>query len=312
MNFPDPAPGDEPADASDAPPPGVLVVDANDPTGAGGLAADLLAVASVGAHAMPVLTGAWVRDTTGIFDFQPLEEDAVVAQARTVLEDARARTIRVGFAGSAEVLGALAELASDYADVPVIASMPDLSWWDEAHIEAYQDAFRELLLPQVTLLVGNHGTLSRWLLPDWAHDRAPTPRELARAAAEMGTPYVLVTGMGQADHRLGNVLASAQSTLGSESVARFEVAFAGAGDTLASTVAALLATGCDLVAAFQEALQYLDRSLQAAYRVGMGQLVPDRLFWAQTDDEEPGEPDDASDASSMTDLMESPFNDTRH
>jgi uncharacterized protein with von Willebrand factor type A (vWA) domain len=29
MNFPDPAPGDEPADASDAPPPGVLVVDAD-------------------------------------------------------------------------------------------------------------------------------------------------------------------------------------------------------------------------------------------------------------------------------------------
>jgi hydroxymethylpyrimidine/phosphomethylpyrimidine kinase len=31
--------------------------------------------------------------------------------------------------------------------------MPDLSWWNDSEIESYQDAFRELPLPQTTVLL---------------------------------------------------------------------------------------------------------------------------------------------------------------
>jgi hydroxymethylpyrimidine/phosphomethylpyrimidine kinase len=56
--------------AEEAPgaPPCVLVFNANDPSGAGGLSADVLAAASVGAHALPVVTGTYMRDTAEIFD----------------------------------------------------------------------------------------------------------------------------------------------------------------------------------------------------------------------------------------------------
>ena len=47
----------------------VLVFNASDPSGAGGLSCDTLAIASVGAHALPVVTGAYARDTREILDF---------------------------------------------------------------------------------------------------------------------------------------------------------------------------------------------------------------------------------------------------
>ena len=130
----------------------VMVFNANDPSGAGGLAADVGAIASVGAHALPILTGAYASDTAQIFDHFSLDEEAVVEQARAVLEDVRVDAFKVGFVGSPENLGAIAGVAADYADVPLIAYMPDLSWWDEVEIERYLDAFKELILPQLSLI----------------------------------------------------------------------------------------------------------------------------------------------------------------
>jgi hydroxymethylpyrimidine/phosphomethylpyrimidine kinase len=51
----------------------VLSFNANDPSGAGGLGCDAVAMASVGAHCMPICTGTYVRDTTSITDFYPLD-----------------------------------------------------------------------------------------------------------------------------------------------------------------------------------------------------------------------------------------------
>jgi hydroxymethylpyrimidine/phosphomethylpyrimidine kinase len=281
---------------------------ANDPSGAGGLTADIMAIASAGAHALAVMTGAYSRDTAEIFDHFPLDEDAVAEQARTALEDMPVSAIKVGFVGAPETVAAIAEIATDYVDVPLIAYMPNLSWWDEAELDSYLDAFKELLLPQTTVLAGNHSTLWRWLLPDWTGERSPTPRDLAKAAAEFGVPYTLVTGIPAPEQLIDNVLATPQSVLYSEKFERFEASFAGAGDTLTAALAALLANGHDLQAATAEALTFLDHSLDAGFQPGMGHLVPDRMFWAQTDVEGDDEADDesASDSPTADPLLPSP------
>jgi hydroxymethylpyrimidine/phosphomethylpyrimidine kinase len=273
-------------------PPCVLVFNANDPSGAGGLSADITAMASVGAHALPVMTGAYARDTATTFDHYPLDEEAVAEQARALLEDMQVETIKVGFACSPENLGTIAEIASDYAETPLIAYMPNLSWWNEVQIDLYQDAFQELLLPQTTVLIGNYNTLSRWLLPDWESDKPPTARDIARAAGEYGTAYTLVTGIPVNDpsnpleQYIDNVLASPETVMGNLKFERIEAVFAGAGDTLSAALTALLATGNDLDEAFTEALAYLDESLSAGFRPGMGLVIPERMFWAQPTDEE--------------------------
>jgi hydroxymethylpyrimidine/phosphomethylpyrimidine kinase len=286
-------------------PPCVLVFNAQDPIGAGGLGADALAIASVGAHMLGVVTGAHVRDTTAIFDHIAFDEEAVEQHARAILEDVPVQVIKVGFAGSPDNLGRIAALASDYAELPVIAYMPDLSWWDGDAIDSYLDAFTELVLPLTSVLVGSHGTLWRWLLPEWDGDRAPTPREIAKAAGEHGVAYTLVTGL-RADPFIDNVLASPQSVLASEKYERLEAVFSGAGETLSAALAALLATGADLVAATSEALAYMDRCLDAGFRPGMGHVLPDRLFWAQA------ETDESDDEATPDADFALPAPDTRH
>jgi hydroxymethylpyrimidine/phosphomethylpyrimidine kinase len=298
------------ADAdSDASPACVIVFNANDPSGAGGISADVTTIASVGAHALAVVTGAYARDTAEIFDHFAFDEETVAEQARAILEDVPVQVIKVGFVGSPENLSTIAEIAADYADVPVVAYMPNLSWWDEGQIDLYLDAFRELLLPQTTVLVGNHSTLWRWLLPEWSSDRSPTARDIAKAASEMGVPYTLVTGIPLPDQFLDNVLATPQAVLGSEKFERFEAVFSGAGDTLSAALAALVASGSDLAAAATEALGYLDRCLDGGFRPGMGNVIPDRLFWAQPEGE--GEPLTEEEAQALQ-VFDMPAHDTKH
>ncbi len=297
---------DTPDDIGDASLPCVMVFNANDPSGAGGLAADATAMSSASAHVLPVVTGAYVRDTSAIREHFALDEDAVNEQARCALEDITVQAFKVGFVGNPENLSAIAAIATDYAEVPVILYMPDLSWWDEIEIDTYLDACTELLLPQTTVLVGNHSTLCRWLMPDWDSDKAPSPREVARAAAVHGVPYTLVTGFVAADQYLETHLASPETVMATARYERFDATFNGAGDTLSAALTALIAGGTDLQNACAEALTYLDQCLDAGFQPGMGHAVPDRLFWAHDDDEE-------SDAEANGDMgPDFPLDTTRH
>lgn len=284
-----------------------MTFNANDPSGAGGLTADIASITSAGAHALAVVTGAYVRDTAEIFDHFAFDEEAVTDQARSALEDMPVSAIKVGFVGSPENISTIAEIASDYADVPLIAYMPNLSWWEESEIDSYLDAFRELMLPQTTVLVGNHSSLWRWLLPDWPGERNPTARDIAKAAADLGVPYTLVTGIPMPEQFIDNVLATPQAVLYSERFERFEAVFAGAGDTLSAALCALLANGHDLQAATAEALTFLDHSLDAGFHPGMGNIVPDRLFWAQADvDPEDESGEEAGNANDDVELTSKP------
>ena len=272
---------------SEAPAPAcVMTFNATDASGAGGVAGDVATIAAMGAHALPVVTSVVMRDTAEVFDHHSLDPDVIVEQARGVLEDVTIAAWKVGYLGSAEGVSAVAEILSDYPDVPLVAYMPNLSWVDEDEQQAYLDAYRELVLPQTEVLVGSHQTLTDFLLPDWDSERPASPRELAVAAAEHGARFVLVTSVPLPDQFLDNVLASAQGAIRGEKFERFEVSFVGAGDTLSAALAALLAAGSELHMAVGESLAFLDQALDAGFRPGMGNVIPDRFFWALPPGEE--------------------------
>ncbi len=275
-------PGDDTLEA--ASPDCVMCFNASDPSGAGGLAGDIATVAAMGAHALPVVTAIVLRDTAEVFDHHEIDPDVVAEQARTILEDVTISGWKVGFLGSAEGVSAVAEVLSDYADIPLVAYMPSLSWLEEDLLQPYLDAYRELILPATEVLVGSHKTLTDFLLPDWDSERPASPRELAVAAGEHGTRFVLVTGVmlpaKGSEQYIDNVLASPLGALTGEKFERFEASFVGSGDTLAAALASLLASGNELQASVGEALAFLDQSLDAGFRPGMGNVVPDRFFWA--------------------------------
>jgi hydroxymethylpyrimidine/phosphomethylpyrimidine kinase len=302
---------DEDADASY---PSVLVFNANDPSGAGGIAADILSCNSVGAHTLSVVTGCYIKDSAEILNHIDIDPEGVSEQARAVLEDVTIQVFKVGFCGSPENLSVIAEVTADYAELPVVAYMPSLSWWEDDEIEAYLDAFRDLVLPQTTLLIGNYSTLSRWLVPDWGNARAPSPRELAKVAGELGVPYTLVTGLTPNNQSFENVLCTPYNVLLTQKFERQDAVFTGTGDTLSSVIAALIAVGCDLEVATKEALNYLEGCLLAGYQPGMGHVLPDRLFWTQSmnDDEDQDSGEHGGESSSALEDFGLPKISTRH
>lgn len=291
---PDPIPATATDDPTTEPPPPACVMcfNASDPSGAGGMAGDVATIAAMGAHALPVVTSIVMRDTADTFDQHEIDADVVAEQARTILEDVTIAGWKVGFLGNADNVSAVAEVLSDYTEIPLVAYLPNLSWMEDDALQPYLDAFRELILPATEVLVGSHKALQDFLLPEWDSERPPSARELAVAAGEHGTRYVLVTGVmlagkasakpsaASAEQYIDNVLASPQGAITGEKFERFDTTFMGAGDTLAAALAALLAAGSELEPAVGEALSFLDQSLDAGFRPGMGHIVPDRFFWA--------------------------------
>lgn len=275
----------------------VMSFNASDPSGAGGLAGDVATISAMGAHALPVVTSIVLRDTAEVFESHEIETDTIVEQARSVLEDVTISAWKVGFLGSAEGVAAVAEVLSDYPDVPLVTYLPAVSWMEEDDLQAYHDALRELVLPATEVLVGNQKTLTDFLLPEWDAERPPSARELAVAAGELGTRFVLVTGVllpsKGAEQFVDNVLASPQGAITGEKFERFDANFVGAGETLAAALAALLASGAELHSAVSEALSFLDQALDAGFRPGMGSVVPDRFFWALPAPEDEEEEEEA-------------------
>ncbi|HYE71044.1 MAG TPA: bifunctional hydroxymethylpyrimidine kinase/phosphomethylpyrimidine kinase [Aquabacterium sp.] len=288
----DATPGDPPVeDPQEAPAPAcVMCVNAADPSGAGGLACDVATLAAMGAHALPITTSVLLRDSAEIFDQHPIDPDVIVEQARTILEDITVAGWKVGFLGTAEGVSAIAEILSDYPDIPVVSYLPNLGWLEDDVAQPYLEAFRELILPATEVLVGNHKTLTDFLLPEWDSERPASARELAVAAGERGTRFVLVTGImlptKGTEQYIDNVLASPQGALTGEKFEMFETSFVGAGDTLSAALAALVSSGSELQAAVGEALAFMDQSLDAGFRPGMGGVLPDRFFWAMPPAEE--------------------------
>jgi hydroxymethylpyrimidine/phosphomethylpyrimidine kinase len=70
---------------------------------------------------------------------------------------------------------------------------------------------------------------------------------------------------------------------------RLPHSYHGSGCTLSSAIAGLLAHGLEPFTAINEAQEYTWEALNNGYRIGMGQHIPNRLFWAREEYDEAGE-----------------------
>ena len=119
----------------------------------------------------------------------------------------------------------------------------------------------------------------------------------AERLIEMGAEYVLITGTHEAAPDVVNTLYDKSGVVRSDTWARLPGSYHGSGCTLASAIAAMLANGLDLPDAVREAQDYVWHTLKRAYRPGMGQFLPDRLFWAREDAAPNGDAAEAPPAS---------------
>jgi hydroxymethylpyrimidine/phosphomethylpyrimidine kinase len=282
------------AESSNDFPPIVLTFAASDGSGGAGMQADILTLASMGCHPLSVITAITVQDTLGVEGVMALDADWVADQARCLLEDMPVDAFKVGVLGSVEIISAVAEIVSDYPNIPLILD-PVLTSGrgDELASDEMLRAMRELLLPQTTILTPNSVEVRRLAADDGEDGEDPGIPECARRLIDAGCEFVLVTGTHEATPNVINSLYGQQGLVRTDSWQRLPGSYHGSGCTLASAIAAMLANGLDVPEAVKEAQDYTWHTLHYAYRPGMGQHLPDRLFWAR-DEENEVEPDQPS------------------
>lgn len=263
-------------------PPVVLVFAGNDPSGGAGLAADILALSSLGCHVLPIVTAITVQDTAGVQEFHPVDPDLLDDQARLVLEDMQVDAIKVGMIGSVENLAVIATIAADYPEIPLILDPVLASGEGDALAEEEMvGAMRELLLPHTTIVTPN-SIEARHLASDDLDEQEELPLELCAARIlGCGCEYVLITGTHEHTAKVVNTLYSQEGRMGLDSWDRLPGSYHGSGCTLAAAIAGAIACGASVSTAVKEAQEYTWQTLSNAYHPGMGQFIPDRLFWAR-------------------------------
>ena len=269
-------------------PPIVMVFAATDPTGGAGLQADIMTLASMGCHPVSVVTAITVQDTMGVDGVLPIDGEWVADQARCILEDMPVAAFKIGVLGSLEAVAAVAEVVSDYPEIPLILD-PVLASGrgDELTSEDMLAAIRELLIPQTTIITPN-SIEARRLAADDAEDGDDNPdlAECAQRILASGCEYVLITGTHENTGEVVNTLYNSDGVVRSDSWPRLTGSYHGSGCTLASALAATIANGVDMQEAVRDAQEYTWQSLKNAFRPGMGQYIPDRMFWAREEDGE--------------------------
>jgi hydroxymethylpyrimidine/phosphomethylpyrimidine kinase len=217
-----------------------------------------------------------------------MDADWVNDQARAILEDVQVSAFKLGMLGSIENIVVIAEIMADYPDVPLLID-PILTSarGDSLANEDMMDAMRELLFPQATLITPNSLEARRFAFTDDIDEFSLTSLdESAARLLAMGSEYVLITGTHERTLEVTNTLYGNNQFIKAYKWERLAGSYHGSGCTLTSAIAACLAHGLSMEEAVIEAQEYTWQTLKSGFRPGMGQYVPDRLFWAR-DEEDP-------------------------
>ena len=247
-----------------------------------GIQADLATFGALGCHGLSVTTGLLVADSARVEDTYEIDADWLVDQARLILEDMPVAAFKVGALTSIEQASAIAEIISDYPDVPFIldpflSSLPDSGLADDDMLVA----IRQILAPQATVLLLSQVELAR-MAETWREGGADMLAEDVLELTGAGCAYVLVTGTGAsgsgASALRSNTLFGEDGELATFDWRHLPGPFVGAGSTMSAALAAAMAHGADPLEAARAAQQFTAGALAHAQRFGMGKLIPNKFF----------------------------------
>lgn len=260
----------------------ILTFGVCDPVGAIGIQADIAAFSALGCHGLSVTTGLLIADSARVEDTYDIDADWLVDQARLLLEDMAVSAFKVGALTSIEQASAIAEIVSDYPDVPLIldpflSSLPDSGLADDDMLIA----IRQILVPQTTILLLSQVELAR-MAETWREGGADMLMEDVAELTGEGCEYVLVnctgtSGSGASALR-SNTLFNEDGICASYNWRHLPGPFTGAGSTMSAAIAALMAHGLEPLDAVRRAQEYTASALAHAQRFGMGRLTPNKFF----------------------------------
>lgn len=247
--------------------PSVMCVAELDPTGGGGISADIETLGSLACHCTPIITAVNIRDTREVKDSAVVDSLILIEQMRAVLEDIDVSAIKLHQLATVAHIEGIHTVLRDYATRPVVL---DPSLWSLPVERDYGDALCALLLPLTTLLV---------VTEDEAYELAESadnPTACAHELLEMGCEAVLISSDPGLYQNYVSKLYGRSGLQQSFEWQHLPDNYVGAGSTFAAAIAAYMAHGLPIQSSVRQAQEYTWRALSNARRVGMGKLVPGR------------------------------------
>ena len=171
----------------------VLTVAGLDPSGGAGVLADVKTFSALGAYGMAVLTAVTAQNTRGVRAVSQLSPALVTTQLETLLDDVRVDAVKIGMLGSADVVGAVADVLRRHR-LPYVVLDPVMvaKSGDRLLDEAAVRALRTELLPLCDLVTPHLPEAADLLGEAEARDEAAMHDQLDRLCAL--APGVLLKG----------------------------------------------------------------------------------------------------------------------
>lgn len=248
-------------------PPTALSIAGSDSSGGAGIQADLKTMLALGVHGMSVVTAITAQNSLGVHESWQLPPEAVRAQFLALTSDIEVLAVKTGMLGSAATTQTTADLLRNFP-APVVVDPVLASKHGDALLNADAlAALREQLLPLATLVTPNLDEVHRLtgLNPSTADDLPAA----AEAMLAFGSRWVLIKG--------GHLPGPATDLLTDGSARhwftepRIENRHShGTGCTLASAVAAGLATGLAIPEAVAAAKTYVTGAIRQGFPLGHG------------------------------------------
>jgi hydroxymethylpyrimidine/phosphomethylpyrimidine kinase len=246
----------------------VLIIAGSDSGGGAGVQADIKAVTMMGGYAATAITAITVQNTLGVAGVHPIPIDVVIAQAGAVLDDIGADAIKTGMLGSAEMVGAVADIIARAGACAVVDPVMIAKGGAALLQDSAIAAVRERLIPLASLLTPNAPEAQA--LTGLAIETTDDLRRAGEALLALGAAAVLMKG----GHVPGETVTDLLITPTGEtsfSGERIDTRHThGTGCTLASAIAAGLALGQPLEAAVANAWAYVAEAIRRAPGLGAG------------------------------------------
>ncbi|KAJ5172653.1 heme oxygenase-like multi-helical [Penicillium capsulatum] len=266
----------------------VLVIAGSDSSGGAGLEADQRVLAAHGCYALTATTGLTAQNTLGVQDIFVVPPEFVRKQINAGLEDVGADVVKLGMLSSAETIDVIAEALHAH-NVPSIVLDPVMVSTSGSQLlpEKAVKEVRTKLLPMTTVVTPNVPE-ARLLIKD-AGDDIPEPTDLdglvglAKRIALLGPKAVLLKGGHlplTKEHKTAQSPEDATTVVDvlfdGETTTLFETEYLvsknthGTGCSLASAIAANLASGKDLARAVRGAVRFVEAGIKTSIDLGKG------------------------------------------
>lgn len=245
--------------------PCVLVFAGLDPGGGAGLAADVLAIAAQGAHALPVATALTVQDNNRVHAVAPVDAALVLRQAEALTAACAIGAVKIGIPGSRAnaraIAGLLRCLRAADPDLPIVL--------DPVLASSRGDA---LCADDALAGVADLLALATIALPN-----EPEACDLGGLDG-IACRHLLVTG----GHGEGSFVVNRWYRDGVLAQRwrwpRLAGQFHGSGCTLAAALAGRLALGEGMLQALGAAQAYCHAALTQSFAIAPGQRIPRRFL----------------------------------